>query len=1483
MNPFPGLRPFRQEEDHLFFGREEQTMELLGTLANHRFVAVVGTSGSGKSSLVRCGLLSQILGGKMLQAGTTWEVAVTHPGADPFGHLADALLEADIYDAEEEDAKSRLLATLGRSHFGLVEAIRQADLGEGTNFLLVVDQFEEIFRFNRSGTEERERASEFVSMLLQAARQSEAPIYIVLTMRSDFIGDCAEFEDLAEAVNRGEYLIPRMTRDQFKQTIEGPVRVAGGGLSPRLMQRLLNDLGQQADQLPCLQHALMRTWDRALASRSGEPLDLEDYDAIGRMQEALSRHADEIFGGLASDDERSLCAGLFRAITVRESENRGIRRPQRLDRIAEILDREIEVILPVIEAYRRAGVTFLMPPEEVVLEAGTVIDISHESLMRVWERLRAWVEEEAQAVSIFHRIAESAVLHERGEAGWCHDPELAIALSWRDSSKPNLAWAAQYGGHLESALSYLDGSQEAAEQEERDREAARQRELKQAKALAETERMRAGERARAATRMKGPLAVAAVIAVIAVIASIMAWDASEKARLNEVAAKLSAKEASLSAEEALVAKETLRDEVYSADLRRISMNFEAGDLSEIQDLLTKQIPLPAQRDVRGLDWYYWYSALNKGKSEILKSARFAEVAPDQQWVALSDPYARAVRIIDAETHQVIRELSVGEDLVPGERANPMEVAISPDGSELAVMGPDFSIRRWETGTWEKLGANLVIESTPEMPLDRTVSGVFYPYGELCYSSDSTKLLAPLRFQRVLAWDLPSRQFKVALSNPFPADRFQIRAMAASPSENLLAVSFRAIGADEDHFKDSHLLLWNIDTWEEERRIETVEPIRALEFSPDGRWMAAGADSGLIQLFETKTFSSPTRKIEPVVDADVVWMSYSSNGTSLAVNYRGNSPICIFEVESGTMSHQIPSENRSWLRFVGNDSSVWLGGSTSAECFDLSEARNPERTEGTLRGIDWSYLSNGRLAWREYLGDALLGRGDTAYYYRNYDIHFETSPAPIRLYQVSERRSDSVWQGGESYTAHASSMNGNFLVALNASRQLRVWDVRTEQLMGETLLAKDERVSGCFGLTVSEDGRYVAWSRQEVTNPDRLVPHIWYTSETEIRTLPSERRAFFFAFRPGDAQLLGIRHDSNGNRGVGAWDLGESIRPSYWVGYGGPVIRMAHHDSRFSIAGHRAPILVNSETGFTEFWDFAGDGDLQASIAFSHDDRLLFSGESDGTIRMTDVDTGEYRIALPAQGGKLKTLVVDPEGRWLASKSEEEDLMIWHFGNEQSLSNDWMYQNRLLHHYVGAGAYEQGLELLRKLAGEANALDYDDYWFQEAALLLAVGEVEAFRELRRTLMSQITAESGRLQQRKMIALCLLYPGDEPVLEVATELIAMVNRGEFNMQWNRNRQAVLAFRKGRFEEALDLFDESQSGESEMFRALSYYHLGRTEEARRSLEKARALMTPIEKAFRNTGGGIRSFGRYFGMIVIAQLQAAERSIEGKVTSTF
>ena len=176
LNPFPGLRPFSAEEDYLFFGREAQTSELLGLLRAHRFIAVVGTSGSGKSSLVRAGLLPALHGGTMTQAGSSWEVLLTRPGGNPVANLARSVMAADLYDPEDDESLPRVLATLNRSRQGLVEAIRQSDVPDDTNLLVVVDQFEELFRFRQGGVAGQEAASAFVKLLLTASDQSELPI-----------------------------------------------------------------------------------------------------------------------------------------------------------------------------------------------------------------------------------------------------------------------------------------------------------------------------------------------------------------------------------------------------------------------------------------------------------------------------------------------------------------------------------------------------------------------------------------------------------------------------------------------------------------------------------------------------------------------------------------------------------------------------------------------------------------------------------------------------------------------------------------------------------------------------------------------------------------------------------------------------------------------------------------------------------------------------------------------------------------------------------------------------------------------------------------------------------------------------------------------------------------------------------------------------------------------------------------------------------
>ncbi|HEX8852861.1 MAG TPA: hypothetical protein VF754_05205, partial [Pyrinomonadaceae bacterium] len=444
-NPFPGLRPFKTDEYSLFFGREGQSDELLARLGRTRFLAVVGTSGSGKSSLVSAGLLPSMRGGLMAGAGASWRIAVMRPGHDPIGNLACKLAEKNVLPEaggglEGAEAEGVIEATLRSGSLGLVDAARRAHLKEHENLLVVVDQFEELFRFRAARTGTGDDATAFVKLLLEATRQRELPLYVILTMRSDFLGDCAQFQGLPEAINNGQYLIPRMTRDERRVAITGPVAVARGRLAEPLVNRLLNDVGDNPDQLPILQHALMRTWDFWKQNRlDGEPLGVSHYEAIGTMSDALLRHADEAWGEL-DERQQQLAERMFKALTEKGTDNREIRRPARLAEVCAIVEATSEEVVAVIEVFRSEGRSFLMPPVGVELDADTIIDISHESLIRNWARLRQWVNEEAESARIYRRLADAAAAHRAGEGGLLDDVTLGWVNRWRERYEPNRAW-----------------------------------------------------------------------------------------------------------------------------------------------------------------------------------------------------------------------------------------------------------------------------------------------------------------------------------------------------------------------------------------------------------------------------------------------------------------------------------------------------------------------------------------------------------------------------------------------------------------------------------------------------------------------------------------------------------------------------------------------------------------------------------------------------------------------------------------------------------------------------------------------------------------------------------------------------------------------------------------------------------------------------------------------------------------------------------
>ncbi|MCA6407486.1 MAG: High-affnity carbon uptake protein Hat/HatR, partial [Cytophagales bacterium] len=379
-NPFPGLRPFKIEESHLFFGREGQSDEVLLKLSKNRFVGVIGPSGSGKSSFIYCGVIPILYGGFLTDASPNWEVIVTRPGSAPIDNLSEALLKSakdyNMADTEDKKIKRTIVSTLLKSSsLGLVEAIQQSRRSADINYLVLVDQFEELFRFkDGSDPNSVNESLAFINLLMEAINYEDAPIYVAITMRSDFIGECAQFPDLTRKINDSHYLIPQMTREQKRRAIEGPVAVGNATIAPRLVQQLLNDLGDNPDQLPILQHALMRTWSYwgRYKDSEDENLDLKHYEAIGTMAEALSQHANEAYDEL-DEDQKKICEAIFKAITERRGENFGIRRPTRLNEIASISDVSEADVIAVIDKFREPGRSLLTPAYGISLHGRSMI------------------------------------------------------------------------------------------------------------------------------------------------------------------------------------------------------------------------------------------------------------------------------------------------------------------------------------------------------------------------------------------------------------------------------------------------------------------------------------------------------------------------------------------------------------------------------------------------------------------------------------------------------------------------------------------------------------------------------------------------------------------------------------------------------------------------------------------------------------------------------------------------------------------------------------------------------------------------------------------------------------------------------------------------------------------------------------------------------------------------------------------------------
>jgi hypothetical protein len=497
--PYKGLAPFKAEDAEFFFGRDELVAELTARLAGTRFLAVVGPSGSGKSSLVRAGLLPAVWDGA-LPGSEQWTTLVITPGAHPLNELAVRL------SVPCNDRPAALLRDLEADHRSAALAIRRAlaDQPGDVKLLLVVDQFEEVLALCRDENERRL----FIDALLYAVSAEDGRTIVVPTIRADFYGPCAAYPQLAARMGDG-LLVGPMSEEELRAAIERPAAVVGLRLEPGLAEMILDDVTGEPGALPLLSHALLETFER----RRGAEMTLSGYAASGGVAGAIAQTADAVFGQFAPE-EQAIARNVFLRLTeLGEEGSQDTRRraaPGELVRTAEEA--------PAVQAVLKR-----LADGRLITTAEDTVEVAHEALIREWPTLRRWLDEDREGLRIHRHLTEAAQEWQRLE----REPgELYRGARLATASE----WAAGHADQLNPLeRDFIEASRAAAEQAEQEKEAARQRELAQARALAEeqerlaeAERRRAEEQTRAAGRFRRLAVALGAVFLLAVGAALFA-------------------------------------------------------------------------------------------------------------------------------------------------------------------------------------------------------------------------------------------------------------------------------------------------------------------------------------------------------------------------------------------------------------------------------------------------------------------------------------------------------------------------------------------------------------------------------------------------------------------------------------------------------------------------------------------------------------------------------------------------------------------------------------------------------------------------------------------------------------------------------------------------------------------------------------------------------------------------------------------------
>jgi WD40 repeat protein len=930
-NPYPGLRPFSSNESKHFFGRENQSGIIIESILQNRFVALIGASGAGKTSLINAGIIPALAKHRPY-VGTSWKVIMTRPGKSPVDNLSNAIAESanDGKKREEEKVQPGWIAEkLNESPQGLAEVLTEIQKGKRESLLIVIDNFEDLcLQFKKQHAKvDKGKCEEFIRLLIEARNNRKVPVHILLSIRSAFLEDCYQIGPLGHLIEESHYKLPQLTTEDLKKVIHLPAAKWGTQIEPALEKQLLRDVVDKTYQLPLLQHVLSRMWDYWMEQNIDKPLSLKEYEAAGGIDNSVSLTVEEAFLEL-SEKGRRICESIFKTITEKVSENTEIINPVTVNDLAFVSRSGADEVIEVIEHFRRRGLKFFLSPSGEKLDADSVIELSHESLIKLWGRLQTWVDDEYESVSIYLKLAESSRLYQMGKAELLGEEELRQAWLWKENYEPTYHWAKRHNSAFERTMQYLTLSREAYEYSEYQKYV----------------------RTKRSSRLRKVFTVVVILLGLSTFGMVFFMTDMVSEIVTYVESVISRERTSVRQEQvAEPFTDDTGDEVHQPGESPVELDVAEPSaevpIPDSPGIAARDLPLRAPRELPGAE----VRELPGGQGRILPPAerRQTESSEENDAIAMQP---------DSPAPDLVRPAPREET-----PAAPPEVAPEALNRRMLAISQSLAVRSMQEDNNADLKALLAFQShafnerykgssnNPDI-LSGLILSVQQLYGDdhniyrahtesvnsVVFRPNSTIFYSASSDGRVLRWDVNDTNKtpetlinttvvnnKIALSPngqwlAIATDGAGIRVVnPTSNSRSATQINWgndRIIAMDFDADNesiifagsDNSLVKHNIRSGSSVTIGKTESEVLSLAVSPGGRMIAAGTRAGQVIIFGNEPGSSP-RVILDEAGNDILSLAFNNNGSRLAAGNVGGA-ISIIEVSTGNRVATLSGHN-----------------------------------------------------------------------------------------------------------------------------------------------------------------------------------------------------------------------------------------------------------------------------------------------------------------------------------------------------------------------------------------------------------------------------------------------------------------------------------------------------------------------------------------------------------------------------------------------